>query len=384
MNKKIVIMGAGSAGKHLITQLQKNKLNPINIIGIIDNFQEGSIGEIPIYNPIDFFEQNKQQVDEIYIAVGAQKTLKIMLDIIAKYKIDCDVYRMTDVAGKNKLELFANGKIIDHRIHQIFFSDDKPTLPYYEIPITDRCNLNCKGCLFGCNAEAKAEHIPMEEVIRDVKRMSELFCNIPWIRILGGEPLLHPDIVEIMREVRACNLYSDIDVCTNGLMIPKMPEIFFECIKEENISLHISGYPPTYKMYKQIEEKLQKYRIDAATLEREEFFKFYTLDATNDKNVSYQKCFTAACREVYKGRISNCSGVIAFEKMNCQFGTEYKMIPGEDYIEIHDEKLTGWDIMDVLDRPTNACKYCDLENMQRFEWSTEGKNLCIEDYIVRE
>ncbi len=47
------------------------------------------------------------------------------------------------------------------------------------MPITDKCNLNCKGCLFACNALGGDEHIEKKQIINDAKRMSELFCDVP-------------------------------------------------------------------------------------------------------------------------------------------------------------------------------------------------------------
>ncbi len=382
MDKKIAVFGAGAAGKHLVKQIQDHLDKIVELVGVIDTYAAGEVLGVPVYTPGDFFRKHPgDTIDCVIIAAGAQRTLKKMMDSLCSYNVK-NIYRIKDVVGKNKLEIFDGEKVINNRIQKISFSEEKPTLPYFEIPITDSCNLNCTGCLFGCNTDASQEHIPFDVIAKDIKRMSELFEDIPWIRILGGEPLLHPDITEIIKEVRKYFPNSDVDVCTNGLKIPKMSDDFFKCVVENNISVHISGYPPTYKMFTAIEERLDEYGIDAVTLDRAEFFKFYTLEPENDKKQSYENCMTSACREVYKGRISNCSGVIAFEKMNAQFGTKYEIIAGEDYINIHNEDITGWDIIRTLDKATNACRYCNTLKMQKFDWEAAKKQPAIEDYII--
>ncbi len=254
-----------------------------------------------------------------------------MIDTLLRYNVR-NIYRIKDTVGKNKLPIFKVEQIIDNRLQKIRFSEEKPTLPYFEIPITDGCNLNCKGCLFGCNVESEQSNIPYEDIVKDVRRMSELFEDIPWIRVLGGESLLHPDVAEILCEIRKIFPNADADICTNGLKLPDMPDKFFRAVINNDISVHISGDPPTYKLYPKIQAKLDEYGIVSVTLAREEFFKFYTLEPVNDAQLSYENCLTSACREVYRGRISNCLGVIAFGRMNQQSGTDYKVQEGNDYI----------------------------------------------------
>lgn len=133
------------------------------------------------------------------------------------------------------------------RIRKLRFSKEKPSLSYFEVPITDSCNLNCKGCLFASNMTKGIQHIRFDTLVKDARRMSELFYDIPWIRILGGEPLMPPNITEILRTYREYFPDSEVDLCTNGLLIPSMRETFWDCIKKERILIHISGYEPVYR-----------------------------------------------------------------------------------------------------------------------------------------
>ena len=188
---------------------------------------------------------------------------------------------MHDIAGKCHIPLFNDRGMIETRIRKLRFSDKKPSLSYFEVPITDICNLNCKGCLFASNLvqKEKIEHVSFTELEQDAKRMSELFYDIPWIRILGGEPLMHPDIIEIFKSYRKYFPDSEIDLCTNGLLIPKMSREFWDTVKQERISIHISGYKPVYHMLDKIDKILKAEKIPYAILKREKFLKYYTKKA---------------------------------------------------------------------------------------------------------
>ena len=76
----------------------------------------------------------------------------------------------------------------------------------FEVHITEHCNLNCKGC-YHFSPLAKEEYLDINEFERDLRRIYEL-CgdNVERITLLGGEPLLHPDInrfIEVTRKIYA-------------------------------------------------------------------------------------------------------------------------------------------------------------------------------------
>ena len=78
-----------------------------------------------------------------------------------------------------------------------------------------------------------------------------------------------------------------------------------------------------------------------------------------------------------------CSGVIAFDKMNHQFRTEYQLQEGKDYFDIHKADLDVWNVMELLAKPIPACRYCNMAQMEEFAWAAAGNHAVLEDYIVR-
>jgi ABC-2 type transport system ATP-binding protein len=65
----------------------------------------------------------------------------------------------------------------------------------FEIHLTDKCNLNCAGCLHFSSLCDEADFLDISEYEKDLQRISQLTeGKIADIRILGGEPLLHPEV----------------------------------------------------------------------------------------------------------------------------------------------------------------------------------------------
>ena len=99
-----------------------------------------------------------------------------------------------------------------------------PEVPHALLDIGRGCNITCRACYNTVSAEFKA--------VEDVRKDLELLLakrNLDSVSILGGETMLHPDILEIVRMVRDHNVH--VELFSNGLML-----------NEENVEkLHEAG-----------------------------------------------------------------------------------------------------------------------------------------------
>ena len=85
---KVVICGAGNAGKFLVDQIIE-KRKDIKIDGIIDNKIVGNYRNIRIQKLNEYFDKKTESLDAVFIAAGAQKTVTLFLDYIKlKTKIE--------------------------------------------------------------------------------------------------------------------------------------------------------------------------------------------------------------------------------------------------------------------------------------------------------
>ncbi|MEX1041188.1 MAG: radical SAM/SPASM domain-containing protein [Pirellulaceae bacterium] len=83
--------------------------------------------------------------------------------------------------------------------------------PFLYISIINSCNLRCQGCWVDVSAKQAKIDIPaMDRMLNEAKRMGNAFFGI-----LGGEPFMHPEILEIFE--RHQDAY--FQVFTNGHFI---------------------------------------------------------------------------------------------------------------------------------------------------------------------
>ncbi len=96
------------------------------------------------------------------------------------------------------------------------------TIEYLRISVTDRCNFRCQYCmpLEGLPWLPKAEILRYEEIVEVVRQLAPL--GLRRLRITGGEPTIRPDLVALIRQLRAVPGVEDIALSTNGVLLPSL------------------------------------------------------------------------------------------------------------------------------------------------------------------
>jgi molybdenum cofactor biosynthesis enzyme MoaA len=115
-------------------------------------------------------------------------------------------------------------------------------LDYVETHLVDHCNLGCKGCgHFSPLSEERFTSLTTFK--RDFSRLKNLFENISIIRLMGGEPLLHPDVSLFSEFSRVMFPRASIRLVTNGILLLKQPDTFWEQCARDEIEIQVSEYP---------------------------------------------------------------------------------------------------------------------------------------------
>jgi cyclic pyranopterin phosphate synthase len=95
-------------------------------------------------------------------------------------------------------------------------------IEYLRISVTDRCNFRCQYCMpvEGLPWLPKAEILRYEEITEVVRQLAPL--GLRRLRITGGEPTIRPQLVELVRQLRAITGVEDIALSTNGVKLPAL------------------------------------------------------------------------------------------------------------------------------------------------------------------
>jgi len=111
-------------------------------------------------------------------------------------------------------------------------------MPIFEI--TSRCNLACPICL---NSSGQGTDCSLEQFQTMLDKILAAEKQVDVMNISGGEPLLHPQLLEFIDEALNRPGIVRVSVSTNGLVLLEQPELLAE-LKNRNvvISLQFDGH----------------------------------------------------------------------------------------------------------------------------------------------
>ena len=111
-------------------------------------------------------------------------------------------------------------------------------ITYLRVSLTDRCNLRCVYCMpqEGLQWQARAEQLSVDEVVRVVETASQ--GGVTRVRLTGGEPLVHPQVVEIVRRIAAIRNIEEVSLTTNAMLLERLAQPLADAgLTRVNISL---------------------------------------------------------------------------------------------------------------------------------------------------
>lgn len=115
-----------------------------------------------------------------------------------------------------------------------------------EVNVVRHCNSSCACCNHG--SPLAAPYFMDPETLRH-----DLECLRPVLRagflcLQGGEPLLHPRIMDFLAVQKQCGMADKLGMLSNGRLLPQMPDVFYracgECsVGSECYEIRVSVYP---------------------------------------------------------------------------------------------------------------------------------------------
>jgi MoaA/NifB/PqqE/SkfB family radical SAM enzyme len=247
----------------------------------------------------------------------------------------------------------------------------------FEVYLVYHCNLNCAGCAV-FSPLAKEEYLDTASYEQDCKRLSRLTNGeAECIRLLGGEPTLHKSLLDFCNITRKYFKQAKIQLVTNGILLPKMEDIFWETCGRNNITIQISRYPLKINM-DEIIEKAGLYNVFMEITESKTDEMFHLKLDTDGKQAakhSFKNCWVKnSCITLSHGKLYTCSIIPAVEHFNRYFNRGL-VSKESDYIDIYRAESIE-EILNFLCKPVSFCRYCDIKGMSYgHKWQISKKDI---------
>lgn len=224
----------------------------------------------------------------------------------------------------------------------------------------DHCSLKCYGCS-QCSPYLE-ENFSDYKIFEKNLQILNKYLRPQKITILGGEPLLHPDIDSIIRIAKASDMFEDIHITTNGTNIMKMSHDFWRDIDALIISKYPSNSAYVDSITDEVKRKCESHNVKLEIRNMKTFNHIVLSEENrNSKNIEeiFDKCiYKFYCHTISDDKIFRCSPVVNFGKFRGKNG--FAQYNGIDYLKIEDSDHFRDDLVDYLNsnKPLFGCRFC--------------------------
>lgn len=228
-----------------------------------------------------------------------------------------------------------------------------------EVNVVHHCNLSCRACSHLSHL-SKKYFVNPDQVLNDFSALAPYY-HPQHVRLLGGEPLLHPNLLDVIDAVIESGISETIRVVTNGVLLDRMTDRFWQKVDQ----IYISIYPDCGIS----KEKLNYFRHKAGKHDIELNIKFYKhfresyseyaaeSDLAQRIFSTCQIAHTWRCHAIFEGYFFRCSPSLLIPRI-LQKETHtniwidgLKITSSEDFTDRLREFLSS-------KKPLNACRYC--------------------------
>lgn len=373
--KKFLIWGCKDCGKKVYELLLKEKNSTILAFVDVDKEKQGKkIYGTEVISPSMALENARQGKCNAIVFAFANYHQRSVTRLFRGINIEAYVVPTHIQKFKEQYDSMENCLV---RI-----DINKPRMKQFDVNIVDHCNMKCKGCLRFSNLVDEPFYADYKQMVSDWKRIKELFWGVERIKLMGGEPLLNPNLCDFIGAAREIFPDADIMVTTNALLINEQCEKLFETMRKNYCYFDISLYKPMEERIKEVEKILQEnqvwYYINDS---KGDFYKVMSKTPSYDADEMYAKCIAKNCHHLREGKISVCSRPQYAHIINEKYGVD---LPTNDGIwDIYDKSIDAWELDNKLSNSFEACRYCAPP--VSYEWGrANSKTARYEDWFVDE
>ncbi len=381
-----IIYGAGVIGQGLFCLLKmlglENRVRGFAVSDHADHLNE--FMRVPIKNISSYQMDNgkcpvmiavkRQYLDDICAQLGHAECYYAGLRVLKElFEQDCGA------VSEEWKRAIKEVKMTDEQYVTFCIRQIRRTRLDFEVNIADHCNLNCQCCNhFSPLAEETLLDIGVYQ--RDLRRIRELTAgDVGKIWLIGGEPLLHPQVTDFMYVARELFPNTHITLNTNGTLLLNKKADFWQALRDTGTELTLTKYPIPLD-YAQIDQKMQaehvKYAYTLSSAVRKTTYHLpLDVEGKQDGIKNYLKCWHAnECITLRGGVLYTCPIAAHAHYFNEYFGRNLYTGP-KNSISIYEAEHVE-QILEFLKQPIPFCRHCKIDGYRYgLEWRTSRKDI---------
>lgn len=224
--------------------------------------------------------------------------------------------------------------------------------------VNNICNLNCTNCSLQCGRRTPFS-VTFNDFKEQILKVASIIPKIGSITLIGGEPLLHPNLLEMCKFIHENIPCLELDILSNGLLSDKITDEDLILFKQYNVNFIFTLYPKKDLINKisAFEQRCKEFDIPFSIHGIRPCFGIpdFNQKGTNNKDEQFYQCEKSSVPHefvIFNGNIYNCCLMPAYPDINLP-------INNNDLIPINSLNSFN-ELLELANRPYEGCRYCQL------------------------
>ncbi len=278
-----------------------------------------------------------------------------------------ELWENTDFESENHasryIELFQNREDIFFYEDRVCYSN-KVMLKSIDAMVTERCSLKCESCSNLMQYYQCPQHMDINVLIESLERMLRWIDQVLELRILGGEPFMNAEFVNIIERFADSPKVKKIVIFSNATIFPKGD--ILQCLKHSKVKMSISDYGKLSRNLScwtewckhnnvRCDVKVMDVWQDCGKLERHDYTEYELKDI-------FSNCDCRDLPTIIGDKLYGCQYIANAANLGAMYEEEMR----KDYFII-DDSMAGDEINEFLYNRDywEGCRYCKGRNAKR-------------------
>lgn len=226
-----------------------------------------------------------------------------------------------------------------------------------DVVVTTKCNLRCPDCAHLMQYYDLSYDVDLDVVLSSMRKLNAAFDWCDLYNILGGEPLLYPELTAVLEEIPSEKCGKAI-LYTNATIVPEDPALF-DVLRRKRVVVYISNYLTVRETQEKLIEKLEQEKVFYRVMNSDTWIDYGAVSdrgaCAEELQCQFIRCFIR-CKILLNGCLYYCP--------RSGHGYDLGLIdrkPGEYVDVLH--STTAQNRREIRRlmwrrRPIEACKYC--------------------------
>ena len=192
--------------------------------------------------------------------------------------------------------------------HRYLEMPNKIFLKSVDLEITEKCSMCCRDCCNLMQYYKNPKNYSVDEVIDSVDDLLKYIDAVYEIRVIGGEPFMHPEIHRIIEKLILYHNVYRIMIYTNATIMPTTE--MWNVLDNKKVEFEITDYEKLSRNFSNIKKELDKRKITYEVIKMEGWTQCSSIIRHGREAKESRKIYNGCCAKnlitLLDGRIYKC------------------------------------------------------------------------------